>query len=309
MRFVNRSSMTGDSIDRRAGLGGFPRVLVAVALLTLLSACRTTAPSGPGPDGIELEGTASWYGPEFAGRPTANGEIFDPQTMTAAHRTLPFGTIVDVTNLKNGRTTRVRINDRGPFVGNRIIDLSYAAARSLDMVEDGVSKVRLDIVQLGRGDREPPTPYSVTIDSKPTRPVPEVAATPEPEAPLPSPEPVRTIDEDPVEVTEMQVEATTPVTATPVPVAPPPRVEAPPSTAPRDTRGWKVQIGAFGVEQNARRLAQELAARVSSVYVEAVSGLHRVRVGPFASKTEAIDVAELIHGMGYEAIVLSPDAR
>ncbi|MFQ5988705.1 MAG: septal ring lytic transglycosylase RlpA family protein [Candidatus Methylomirabilales bacterium] len=86
-------------------------------------------------------GVASWYGPKFHGRRTASGEVFNMHQLTAAHRTLPLGTWVQVTHLENGRSIRVRINDRGPFVEGRIIDLSYAAARSLGMVKQGVAWV------------------------------------------------------------------------------------------------------------------------------------------------------------------------
>ncbi|HSN68449.1 MAG TPA: septal ring lytic transglycosylase RlpA family protein, partial [Thermoanaerobaculia bacterium] len=110
-----------------------------------------------------LHGTASWYGEEFAGRTTANGEIFDPHQLTAAHRTLPFGTILDVTNPANGRSVRVRINDRGPFVGDRILDLSYAAAAALDMVNAGIAVVDARVLEWGKGDRAAPAPYVVTI--------------------------------------------------------------------------------------------------------------------------------------------------
>lgn len=89
---------------------------------------------------------ASWYGVPYHGRRAANGEIFDMHKMTAAHRTLPFESVVRVTNLKNGRTAEVRINDRGPFVENRVIDLSLAAARELDMVAMGVARVRLELL-------------------------------------------------------------------------------------------------------------------------------------------------------------------
>jgi rare lipoprotein A len=92
-------------------------------------------------------GMASWYGPDFHGKPTSNKEIYDMYEMTAAHRTLPFGAQVMVTNLANGRTAVVRINDRGPFKNDRIIDVSYAAARLLDMVGQGVVPVRLDILE------------------------------------------------------------------------------------------------------------------------------------------------------------------
>ena len=83
---------------------------------------------------------ASWYGEEFAGRTTANGEIFDPLLLTAAHRTLPFGTVLDVTNPKTA-DRRVRINDRGPFIGGRVIDLSYAAAQQIGLIEPGIGEV------------------------------------------------------------------------------------------------------------------------------------------------------------------------
>jgi rare lipoprotein A len=95
-----------------------------------------------------VDGKASWYGPGFDGRLTANGETFDQQEMTAAHPHLEFGTKVKVTNLQNGRSVVVRINDRGPFIRDRIIDLSAAAARALNMMSSGVAPVRLTI--LGR---------------------------------------------------------------------------------------------------------------------------------------------------------------
>jgi rare lipoprotein A len=90
-------------------------------------------------------GTASWYGKQFHGRTTASGEDFDMFELTAAHRQLPLGTYVKVTNLRNGKSIIVRINDRGPYVGDRIMDLSYGAARLLSF-RDGVERVRLDVV-------------------------------------------------------------------------------------------------------------------------------------------------------------------
>ncbi|RME35133.1 MAG: septal ring lytic transglycosylase RlpA family protein, partial [Deltaproteobacteria bacterium] len=87
--------------------------------------------------GFVEQGTASWYGPKFHGRKTSNGETFDMYALTAAHKTLPLGVSVRVTNLRNGRQVVVRVNDRGPFVAGRIIDLSYAAAKELDMIEAG----------------------------------------------------------------------------------------------------------------------------------------------------------------------------
>jgi rare lipoprotein A len=89
-------------------------------------------------------GVASWYGPGFHGRKTASGERFDQNDLTAAHRKLPLGSEVRVTNLENGRTITVEINDRGPYAKGRVIDLSKAAARRLGMVDDGVAKVRIE---------------------------------------------------------------------------------------------------------------------------------------------------------------------
>ncbi len=95
-------------------------------------------------EGLELEsGEASYYGEELAGRPTASGEIFDPKQLTAAHPSLPLGTVVRVTNLANDQSVVVRINDRGPFYSNRIIDLSRAAAGVIGMVRAGTARVKL----------------------------------------------------------------------------------------------------------------------------------------------------------------------
>jgi rare lipoprotein A len=93
-------------------------------------------------------GTASWYGPGFNGRKTASGERFDQNKLTAAHRSLPLDTVVKVTNLDNGKAVKVLINDRGPYVGKRVIDLSHAAARKLDMTEDGTARVRIEVAEL-----------------------------------------------------------------------------------------------------------------------------------------------------------------
>ena len=106
---------------------------------------------------------AGWIGQEFAGRTTANGEIFDPMLMTASHRTLPFGTLLDVHNAKTGQTVRVRVNDRGPYVGDRLIDLSYAAAQQIGIAESGGGEIDMTVVKIGRGDREPPAAFNVTV--------------------------------------------------------------------------------------------------------------------------------------------------
>lgn len=127
--------------------------LIVLLFLTTIS-CGSkrglVKPGGLTPDGGT--GLASWYGQAYHGRPTASGELFDMDKMTAAHRTLPFGTQVQVTNLENGRKAEVKINDRGPFVPERIIDLSYAAAKKLEMLIAGVVPVRLQLLFLPKGD-------------------------------------------------------------------------------------------------------------------------------------------------------------
>ncbi len=123
------------------------------------SALPTPAPTVPSPSsghvatGTPERGRISMYGREFSGRKTASGEPFDPTALTMAHRTLPFGTRVRVTNLENQRSVEVVVNDRGPFVSGRIADLSEAAARRIDMVADGVVEAVLDILQPGRNPR------------------------------------------------------------------------------------------------------------------------------------------------------------
>lgn len=100
----------------------------------------------PAPTRTTETGIASWYGYPYHGRHAANGEIYDMEKLTAAHRTLPFGTWVRVTNLTNSKTVDVRITDRGPFIDGRIIDLSKAAAREIDMIGPGLARVRVDII-------------------------------------------------------------------------------------------------------------------------------------------------------------------
>ncbi|MEM6784440.1 MAG: septal ring lytic transglycosylase RlpA family protein [Bacteroidota bacterium] len=125
--------------------------LAAFLLLPLLAVgCDPAAFFEDDDDPVALlgpaSGTASWYGYKYAGRPTANGETFDPEGLTAAHRTLPFGTRVRVTRTDSGAEVIVRINDRGPEPQDRIIDLALGAAREIDMVNDGLAAVRLEIL-------------------------------------------------------------------------------------------------------------------------------------------------------------------
>lgn len=126
-----------------------PGIALALAALIALAAA---APTGGGPGfsdtlpGWTQQGRVSWYGPGFHGRITANGEVFDTHALTMAHRSLAFGSEVRVTNLTNGRTVVVRVNDRGPYVRGRIADLSQAAARELGFVDDGVVPARIEVL-------------------------------------------------------------------------------------------------------------------------------------------------------------------
>jgi rare lipoprotein A len=153
--------------DERLGETSRRRSLALIAAQLLAASCarrkRPPAPLAPRPGSVET-GIASWYGEPYHGRRAANGEIYDMEKLTAAHRTLPFDTWVEVENLANGKRVRVRITDRGPFVDGRIIDLSRAAAREIDMIRPGIVKVRLEVIQ-PPGERESPAQglYAVQV--------------------------------------------------------------------------------------------------------------------------------------------------
>jgi rare lipoprotein A len=129
------------------------RLILAISVLMLATACGKRVPASGGQAAVsssDLQGLASYYAEPYHGRRTANGEVFDSyDELTAAHRTLPFNTVVKVTNQENGKDVEVRINDRGPFVDGRVIDLSLKAAREIDMVQSGVARVKLTILKEG----------------------------------------------------------------------------------------------------------------------------------------------------------------
>ena len=300
------------------------RALVAVAFAAY--ACRSAAPA-PQPQHAEpLHGVASWYGQEYAGRTTANGEIFDPMLLTAAHRTLPFGTIVEVKNSANGKSVRVRVNDRGPYVGNRLIDLSYAAAQQIGLVEPGSGDVDLNIVSIGKGDREPPAPYSVAVAEaapppveiavpavQPARPAPvqTTAATP---APVAAPEPaivdqVQVIEEHKGVETRKQVAANgktlevVPVQPAPVPPAPP--APRPTANSQRPTGKYVVQVGAFADPNNAALLQQKLRSEGFESFIDKGPVLHKVQIGPFETREQAVKARERLEAAGVSAIIIA----
>jgi rare lipoprotein A len=230
-------------------------------------------------------GVASWYGPGFSGRSTASGETYDENALTAAHKTLPLPTLVRVTNLENGRQIQIRINDRGPYVNNRIIDLSRRAAQLLGMEQQGTAKVRVQVMadesrQLalaaGAGqDAVAPRPVAVpapkvTTEALPgsTAPAPAPATQPKPvvmaNVPVPQPSPV--VVQQPVRPTNLFIQA-----------------------------------GAFLQVQNADRLRARLsgvgAARVVPVQLGA-QRFYRVRLGPIATVEQADAMLNQVIAMG-----------
>lgn len=131
-----------------------PILIVLLASAGLLAACQSlTSPIGGYRPGYNEVGLASWYGAAFHRKRTASGERFDPNGLTAAHRSLPLGSSVRVTNLVTGRSVVVRINDRGPSLHDRIIDLSAMAAREIDIKEVGVARVRIELATVGEAGR------------------------------------------------------------------------------------------------------------------------------------------------------------
>jgi rare lipoprotein A len=288
---------------------------------SLPSSTATTAAASAQTQPMTAHGLAGWVGQEFAGRTTANGEIFDPMLMTASHRTLPFGTLLDVHNPKTGQTVRVRVNDRGPYVGDRLIDLSYAAAQQIGIAESGGGEVDMTVVNIGRGDREPPAAFNVTVPDTSA-----VAATPSPapapEAPQPSPQPAELATVESVQVTEQhaggvetrrQVAANgttiedVPVqtSAIPVPSTPAPRVtpqpQPRPATTPRTGR-YVVQVGAFSQEANAKALQKKLSSIGQEAAIEHAS-LYLVRIGAFDTRDQAASVRAKLEAAGISAII------
>lgn len=138
--------------------------LWALLFFTLIFGLSCRARQEYYPGGFVQTGIASWYGPEFHGQPTSSREIYNMHDLTAAHNSLPLGALVMVTNLSNGKSVVVRINDRGPFVKGRVIDLSYAAAKALDMIGPGTVEVRIELLPSPSLPRLPPS-FSVQVGS------------------------------------------------------------------------------------------------------------------------------------------------
>jgi rare lipoprotein A len=250
--------------------------------------------------GYEQTGTASWYGPTFHGRRTASGETFDQEALTAAHPTLPIPSLVQVTNLENGREVIVRVNDRGPFVGDRLIDMSRRAAEVLGFESAGHAQVH--VRYLG------PAPRRVNADRS-SAPVAAPSSVP---APAPAAE-YAVAGEGPASLL--------PPPSTPAgelagaPLSQPPAVVAAASasrayaSAEVAPGGYFVQVGAYSDPGNAQRVRETVAA-AGPVLVDvrrSASGaeLFRVRVGPWATLEEAEGARRTLATLGYAESVVA----
>lgn len=257
----------------------------------------------PGEDyGYSETGIASWYGPAFHGRPTANGEIFDMNALTAAHRTLPMPSMVRVTNLENGRAVVLRVNDRGPFAHGRIIDVSRRAAQLLGFERQGTARVRVEILEaesraLAMAASGGPGAPALANEPKP-RAAPSIAVAAET---LPPPggggggEPV---------VETMPVAAPAPAVAPPTRTTAlrPQIAEGQVSVQPVRPTQLFIQAGAFTQYHNAYRLSALLSpfgsTEVSSTFVGGQQ-FFRVRLGPIDSVEEADRLLERVINAGH----------
>lgn len=229
--------------------------------------------------GYDETGIASWYGPDFHGKSTASGERYDMNDVTAAHKTLPMPSMVRVTNLENGRSLVIRVNDRGPFVRGRIIDLSRRSAQLLGVHAPGTAKVHVQI--LPEESKQVKTAALAGVRGN----VAVASAQPVTVGPAP-----------------MIVPANAPVTVAPPPLPPP--LHAPPvvSVEPVKPSAIFVQAGAFVRQDNAHRLRSQLAgygpAKVSTAKVGA-QDFYRVRIGPLATVSEADRVLDRVVSNGH----------
>ena len=252
--------------------------------------------------GYREEGIASWYGPGFHGKRTANGEKYDMNALTAAHKTLPMPSVVQVTNLENGRAIKLRINDRGPFVEGRIIDLSRRAAQLLDVERHGVARVRVELVpedsltlkNMALGA----TGAFTTAEMPPVTAAPRGTIVSESLAPPPAqPMPV-------AQSSSAQV-ASAPITSTPLPPPTPvaPELVALAALPVPSGPGLYIQAGAFTDLNNARRLEAQLSEMGNAFVAQADVGgrtFHRVRIGPLPDEATAQQLLSDMIAQGYD---------
>ena len=251
----------------------------------------------PKPDYSYREtGIASWYGPGFHGRRTANGESYNQNALTAAHRTLPMPSMVQVTNLENGRSIKVRINDRGPFRSSRIIDLSQRAADLLGFRQQGTAKVLVEIIE------------------DESRRLASAALSEEALASAPEPAPLEPVTIEALAGTPPPTQASNPAASqTASIVAPPqlvlpraqlpiPRTDGSVKTVPVRPTNIFVQAGSFTRVDNAVRLRARLSQLGNAQVAEAVIEDHhyfRVRIGPLATVEEADELLGVLLGNGH----------
>jgi rare lipoprotein A len=261
---------------RRPIHAGF--VLLALAAMFVAGcghrAARVNTPLAPARIGSTETGVASWYGVPYDGRRAASGEVYDMRQLTAAHRRLPFQTWVEVTNLSNGKQVDVRINDRGPFVKGRIVDLSQAAARDIDMLRAGTARVRLKVIP------PPSTLQRTPPDIPPATPV-EITAAPV-AAPITPP-------------TEPPIADAEPPVAVPATVVPP-------------AASYAVQAGAFSDPTRAESLRAVLKDLFAEARVAPLNGrtppLWRVIVGREMTREQAAELAIRVRREAGTAIVV-----
>jgi rare lipoprotein A len=210
----------------RAQRGRLALLAAALCAAGQLAGCASERLARPS-TGIVQRGVASWYGGEFHGKPTASGEIYDMYSLSAAHRELPLDTLIEVRNLDNGRSVQVRINDRGPFVRGRMLDLSYAAARELGMIGAGLARVEIRVVEVGMG-------------------------------------------------------------------------------RPGETRltRYTVQVGAYRDYRNALDVQTRVAVDFPGVEIESAGGWHRVRIGLFGTRDEAVELRRRLRQRGHDGIIV-----
>ena len=248
-------------------------------------------------------GIGSWYGEQFHNRRTANGEVFDMDLPSAAHKTLPLPSIVEVTNLDNGRKMQVRVNDRGPFIDGRIIDLSKAAAEQLGYGRAGVARVRVRYIGPAR---KTPFDQRRTIAAAPPAPEPRYAPPPKARvyaSGLPPAQPAYGPPPPPKAADPGYAPVAPPSTA-----PSPPLVEAPP--APALASAYRVQAGSFSNRGNAERAAAQLsgAGEASIESIERSHGvLYRVVVQAGPDEAEAFGMRDRVAALGFsDATVLRP---
>jgi rare lipoprotein A len=331
-------------MNSRRSLG---MALAVVLLVTAATGCgkkksKARAPQLPASGkpvaaGDVEYGYASWYGHPYHGRRTANGEVYDMNGISAAHKTLPFNTEVEVANLENGRKVRVRINDRGPFIDGRIIDLSLSAAKEIRLVGPGTAMVQVKVLTVGDNARYavPPrvmakgpgaAPASPAATAPPpvtaggsrgaAAPVQTAQAPPAAAASRPAPAVGPAPPPGTLPLPDAGLDADLPADWPDEPPDPPsaweediePAAEFAAEPGAHGFAGFVVQVGAFADRNNAERLRREMARRYPGLRVviasDAASRLHRVWVGSEPSQAQAVWLAEQLRQGGAAGFVV-----